>query len=96
MSEKHKKYDREFREAAVRIVEETGKPLAAVARDLGIHTGTLGNWVTNARAARDDTAELGVDDVAELKRLRAEVTELLTVRDVLKRSALLWVKDTTK
>ena len=45
MSEKRKKYDREFREGAVRIVLETGKSIAAVARDLGIHAGTLGNWV---------------------------------------------------
>ena len=37
MSEKRKKYDREFREGAVRIVRETGKSIAAVARDLGIH-----------------------------------------------------------
>jgi transposase len=35
MSEIRKRYDREFREGAVRIVEETGKPIAQVARDLG-------------------------------------------------------------
>jgi transposase len=40
MSEKRKKYDREFREGAVRIVRETGKSIAQVARDLGIHEGT--------------------------------------------------------
>ncbi len=44
MPEKRMEYDREFREGAVRIVEETGKPVAQVARDLGVHEGTLGNW----------------------------------------------------
>ena len=55
MPEKRKKYDREFREGAVRIVEETGKPIAQVARDLGVNEGTLGNWVRRAREAREGT-----------------------------------------
>src|SRR4051794_32415116 len=48
MPEKRKKYDREFREGAVRIVEETGKPIAQVGRDLGVNEGMLGNWVQRA------------------------------------------------
>ena len=72
MSEKRKKYDREFREGAVRIVRETGKPIAQVARDLGIHEGTLGNWVAQDREAREGRGELTRDDVEELKRLRSE------------------------
>ncbi|APE13982.1 transposase [Mycolicibacterium pallens] len=71
MPEKRKKYDREFREGAVRIVEETGKPIAAVARDLGVHEGTLGNWVARAREAREGRGELTRDDLDELKRLRS-------------------------
>ena len=93
MSEKRKKYDREFREGAVRIVEETGKPIAQVARDLGVNEGTLGNWVNRAREAAEGTKGLSKDDREELKRLRAEVAELRMERDVLKRSVVLWVKE---
>ena len=93
MPEKRKKYDREFREGAVRIVEETGKPIAQVARDLGVNEGTLGNWVQRAREGRDG---LSRDDVEELKRLRAENAQLRMERDVLKRSVVLWVKEATK
>lgn len=96
MSEKRKKYDREFREGAVRIVEETGKPVAQVARDLGVNEGTLGNWVARARAERDGSSGLSKGDHAELQRLRAENAELRMERDVLKRSVVLWVKEATK
>ncbi|WP_128774461.1 transposase [Actinomyces oricola] len=96
MSEKRKKYDREFREGAVRIVEETGKPIAQVARDLGVNEGTLGNWVSRARAERDGSLSLSTDDYEELKRLRAQNAELRMERDVLKRSVVLWVKEATK
>ena len=96
MSEKRKKYDREFREGAVRIVEETGKPIAQIARGLGVNEGTLGNWVNWARAERDGSASLSKDDYDELKRLRAEVAELRMERDVLKRSVVGWVKEATK
>lgn len=96
MSEKRKKYDREFREGAVRIVRETGKPIAQVARDLGVHEGTLGNWVNQDREAREGRGELTRDDLAELKRLRSENAELRMERDVLKRSVVLWVKEATK
>lgn len=96
MPEKRKKYDREFREGAVGIVEETNEPIAQVARDLGVNEGTLGNWVQRARAAREGHGELSKDDYEELKRLRAEVAELRMERDVLQRSVVLWVKEATK
>jgi transposase len=96
MPEKRNKYDREFREGAVRIVKETSKPIAQIARDLGINEGTLGNWVARDREARQGTDGLSTSDVEELKRLRAEVAELRMERDVLKRSVVLWVKEATK
>lgn len=96
MSEKRRKFTKEDREGAVRIVRETGRPMAQVARELGINEGTLGNWVVKDREVREQTEGLSRGDIAELKRLRAEVAELAMERDVLKRSVVLWVKEATK
>ena len=96
MPERRRKFDAEFREGAVRLVHETGKSIAQIARDLGINEGTLGNWIARDQAVRDGADGLSGDDMAELKRLRAEVAELRMERDVLKRSVVLWVKEATK
>jgi transposase len=94
MTETRRKFDQDFRAGAVRLVRETGKPIARIAKDLGIHPATLGNWAAADRRARGGgSGGLGEDERAELARLRRENAELAMERDVLKRSVALWVKD---
>ena len=57
----------------MRIVKESGKPIAQVARDLGINEGTLANWVVRDRRANGSAlGALAEDERAELIRLRKE------------------------
>jgi transposase len=94
MAEMRRKFDQDFRDGAVRLVRETGKPIAQVARELGINEGTLGNWVTMDRRRREGgDGGLSEHERAELARLRRENAELRMRCDVLKRSVALWVED---
>jgi transposase-like protein len=70
------RFDREVQQGAVRIVRETGRSIAVVAQDVGVHPGTVGNWVANDRVERgeaegvtgDGRAELGVAELDALCR----------------------------
>jgi transposase len=94
MARNYRKFDEDFKRGAVRLVSETGKPIAQVARELGINEGTLGNWCARARREREgENAPLSESERAELGRLRKENTELRMQRDVLKRSVALWVDE---
>ncbi|MGW4961479.1 transposase [Nonomuraea sp. NPDC004186] len=78
-----RRFDPEFRAGALRIVKETGKPVAQVARDLGISPYTLHNWVQMDRLAKqyngggDGSGTLEESEQEELARLRREKAELV-------------------
>ncbi len=92
MARQYRKFDQDFQQGAVRLVFETGKPIAQVARELGINEGTLGNWCARERRRREvGDGALSESERAELERLRKENIELRMQRDVLKRSVALWV-----
>jgi transposase len=85
MAKTRRKFDHDFREGAVRLVRETGKPIAQIARDLGVNAGTLGNWVNaDQRRRGEGNSGLDEDERAELAQLRKENAELAMERDVLK------------
>ena len=94
MTRNYRKFDEDFKQGAVQLVTQTGKPIAQVARELGINEGTLGNWCAKARRAGENGhGELSESERAELDRLRKELVELRMQRDVLKRSVALWVNE---
>lgn len=94
MAETRRKFDEDFKQGAIRLVRESNRPIAEVARELGVNAGTLGNWVNADRRRRENgEGPASEDERAELARLRKENAELRMQRDVLKRSVALWVDE---
>jgi transposase len=88
MPERRRKFSPEFRDEAVKMVEESRRPIAQVARELGINPGTLGNWVATYRKAHPVADEpLAVSERARLRELERENQELRLQAEFLKKAA---------
>ena len=86
MGVKYKKYSAEFREEAVKLVIETSRPIAQVARELGIVEGTLGNWVNAYRRAHaGDEPALELGERARLREAERQLRELRMENEFLKK-----------
>lgn len=91
---KRNRYSPEFKEEAVKMVIETSRPIAHVAKDLGIVEQTLGNWVTEYRRTHaGDEPELSVPERARLRELERELREVKIENDFLKKAAAYFAKD---
>lgn len=85
----------EFKAGAVRLVLTEGKTVGQVARDLDLTPSALGDWVERARAARGQgrPGTLTPEERQELTRLRKENRELRMERDILKKAAAFFAKE---
>jgi transposase len=87
-----KSYSPEFRDEEVRLVQQSGKSIRSIAQDLGIVTETLRRWVRTAE--RDAASGLTPSEREELARLRKEVRILREEREILKKAAAFFAKET--
>ena len=84
----------ELRERAVRLVFESGRPIAQVARDLGVHKEALRHWVRQAEAdagSRND--RLTTSERERLKALERENRELRRANEILKAASVYFAKE---
>jgi transposase len=90
-----RKYPLELRERAVRLyLESGGRPIAQVARDLGIHREALRQWVRQAEADRGRRRDLlSSEEREELKRLRKENAELRRANAILKDASVYFAQE---
>lgn len=89
----HGAYDAAFRARAVELVRTSGLPKAQVARDLGINPETLRLWVKQADIDAGQREGLTTDELAELARLRREVAVLKQEREILKKAAAFFARE---
>jgi transposase-like protein len=88
MPERRRRFSPQFKAEAVQMVLETGRPIAEVARDLGIHDGTLGNWVNGWRREHPEPDQpLTPVERAHVKELEDEIRRLRMENEFLKKAA---------
>jgi transposase len=88
-----RRFDDDFKAQAVRLVLDEGKTVGAAARDLDLTETALREWVKRAQADRTNgRTGLTTAEREELARLRKEVRELRTEREILKKAAAFFAK----
>jgi transposase len=89
-----RKYPDELRERSVRLVFESGRPIAHVARDLGIHSESLRKWVRQAEAdAGERRDQLTTSERERLQALEREVRDLRKANEILKAASVFFAKE---
>lgn len=91
-----RRFDRAFKLEAVRLVGERGVSVAQAARDLDLHENVLRKWIAAFRAdpqqAFPGQGQMKPEQ-AEIERLRREVIRLKAERDILKKAAAFFAKE---
>ena len=93
MRRKQKSYDKEFKEAAVKMVLEQGLSCTKVGEDLGVSGASIGNWVREVEErGKKAFPGKGKTHDEELRRLKRELDRVKMERDILKK-AITFFKD---
>jgi transposase len=97
MKRKRRKFTREFKEEAVKLITEQGYKISEAARNLGVDSNVLGRWKRELEGGGKDTSGLQGGSVmqAELNRLRKENKRLKMEREILKKAAVFFAKETS-
>ena len=94
MPERRRKFTPEFKDEAVKMVIETSRPIAEVAREIHVNEGTLGNWVNKYRTEHtDEEPPLTISERARLRELEKEVRELRMKTEFLGKAAAFFAQE---
>ena len=88
-----KQYTNEFKAEAVQLARSSGKPVAQIARDLGLKENILYRWMKIFGSPNDGSGKITPNEHEELMRLRREIRILKEERDILKKAAAYFAKE---
>lgn len=91
-----KRYSEEFKAEAVKLVLERGLDAKQAALDLGVGKSTMDAWVRVWRERKASGVEITPAELEELKRLKKENRVLREERDILKKAAAYFARDSQK
>ena len=86
-------YTSEFRASAVKLARESDQTIAQTARDLGIKVNTLHNWLGKQSKSEDINMVNKECHYEEVKRLKKELAIVTQERDLLKKAAAYFAKE---
>ena len=94
MPERRSKYSAEFKDEAVKLVIELSRPIAEVAREIGVNETTLGSWVARYREAHaGEEPPLNISERARLRELEREIRELRLKSEFLGKAAAFFAQE---
>lgn len=91
---KQNHYTGEFKESAVKLAVESDQPISKTAEELGINKNTLHTWISKYHRPQTQGGRVEAEHLYdELKRLRKENKRLAEERDILKKAAAYFAKE---